>query len=483
MGYNIDGLTYVVAEDLRAFGMDVVWNSGDRTLSITRGASTISPPPVPANLEPVGSAAFPFFYTDIVTYINGNRVDSYNIQGQTVVSIDDLVNVFGQSQWLGEERMFLAALAIPRPESMFITPTELHSLIQQGYPNLVVLGVATGANTIPGSFTLPEVYDATMVGGPYSEGSNVRHSRKPLEEMEDMLSRAGITADSLVVVYTNSANQGARMVWELTVLGLDVLYLDGGIPAWVAAGLPIGEATDILTAPPISDFKVVNYRQDEMNIGLAGVFHAVQNPDEWVIIDSRSAPEYEGLELRHGRLFSGRIAGAIHIEWTNAVVPDTGSHQIRPEAELREIFAPALDGRRVILYCHGGPRAAHSWLLLTNLGVEAYLFNGSWDAWAYALDPANNSPYRELAVQFTEAQPAAQQPAAQRPSLITTVLSVPAVHCPRCVLPVIAVLETLEGIVGFDTDFDERSISIVHYPHLTEATIRNALIAAGITVS
>jgi copper chaperone CopZ len=129
-------------------------------------------------------------------------------------------------------------------------------------------------------------------------------------------------------------------------------------------------------------------------------------------------------------------------------------------------------------------------MLLTNLGVEAYLFNGSWDAWAYALDPANNHPHRELALQFTEAQPASQLPAAPPPTtpttptaaMITTVLIIPSVHCARCSLPVIAAVEALSGVVSIETDYEVRSISIVHYPHLSEAEIRNAIIAAGITI-
>jgi len=291
---------------------------------------------------------------------------------------------------------------LTRPASIFISVDELNALIQEGHPNLVILGVEPGSDTIPGSFILT-LGQFTTVGGPYSEGSTVLHSRRTLAETEMILSIAGITADSLVVVYTNAPHNAARMVWELTVLGLDVRYLDGGIPAWVAAGLPTGDSIDMLTADVTpSEFRVVNYRHDEMNISFAEIFHAIQNPDQWLIIDSRTAEEFAGLEARMGRTIAGRIAGSINIDWQSAVVPGTGNHQIRPEAELREIFAPALDGRSVIVFCHGAPRGAHSWMLLKELGVDVYLFNGSWDAWAYALDPANNHPYHELVVQFTE---------------------------------------------------------------------------------
>jgi hypothetical protein len=110
MGYNINGWTYVVAEDLPAYGKNVIWNPQTRTLSITMGAgSPMTPRPIPENFAPVGSVAFPFIHTDIVTYIAGQRVSSYNIQGQTVIRIDDLVAAFGVSRWDSVRRELLVA--------------------------------------------------------------------------------------------------------------------------------------------------------------------------------------------------------------------------------------------------------------------------------------------------------------------------------------------------------------------------------------
>jgi hypothetical protein len=104
MGYNINGWTYVVAEDLAAFGLSVVWDGVARTLSIARGASTMQPPTVSVNCQPVGSVAFPYLFTDIVAFINGQRVNSFNIDGRTVVLVDEIATAFGQVQWLATER-------------------------------------------------------------------------------------------------------------------------------------------------------------------------------------------------------------------------------------------------------------------------------------------------------------------------------------------------------------------------------------------
>jgi uncharacterized protein YkwD len=108
-GYNIDMCTYVVAEDLAAYGISVRWNAAYRMLSLTRGESKKAPRPVPINYEREGSIAFRYIYTDIVTYINGRRVTSYNVQGSTVVKIDDVAAAFGQIIWNGERRELYAS--------------------------------------------------------------------------------------------------------------------------------------------------------------------------------------------------------------------------------------------------------------------------------------------------------------------------------------------------------------------------------------
>lgn len=122
MGYNIDGWTYVIAEDLRAFGLSVAWDGIGRSLSITRGTSTMAPRPVPQNMARVGSVAFPYVHTDIITYINNRQVISYNIQGSTVVRVDDVANAFGQISWDSVERMVLASTDGSVPQRPRVPP-------------------------------------------------------------------------------------------------------------------------------------------------------------------------------------------------------------------------------------------------------------------------------------------------------------------------------------------------------------------------
>ena len=73
--YAANGTSVIVAEYLRNFGFDVVWNETERTLSITKNADTT---PIEMNVVKYGVPGSEFsdlLYTDIAVYTdNKNRV-------------------------------------------------------------------------------------------------------------------------------------------------------------------------------------------------------------------------------------------------------------------------------------------------------------------------------------------------------------------------------------------------------------------------
>ena len=90
--YNIGGKLGVVAEDLTDYGFSVVWNGESRTLSVTRNEN-----PTVKNVlfeekktQNIGAKTKAVLYTDIVTYLDGNVVQSFNIDGQTIIYFSEL---------------------------------------------------------------------------------------------------------------------------------------------------------------------------------------------------------------------------------------------------------------------------------------------------------------------------------------------------------------------------------------------------------
>ena len=102
--YNVDGNTFVVAEDLLGYGFGVTWNGEARTLDIKfTSDKTISPLPTEKSTLPSGIFRCNYFYTDIKTYVDGKEVPAYNIDGQTLIQLDCLA-VYGPLVWDGNTR-------------------------------------------------------------------------------------------------------------------------------------------------------------------------------------------------------------------------------------------------------------------------------------------------------------------------------------------------------------------------------------------
>lgn len=112
--YNVDGYTYIVVEDLSKFGFNVTWNAGKRTLSVAKNnyASTVTSNYVKPTISAskVGTKSYNILYTDIVTYVNGKSVQSYNINGKTLIQFDSL-GAFGPILWDPFKREISLAVA------------------------------------------------------------------------------------------------------------------------------------------------------------------------------------------------------------------------------------------------------------------------------------------------------------------------------------------------------------------------------------
>ena len=84
-----------------------------------------------------------------------------------------------------------------------------------------------------------------------------------------------------------------------------------------------------------------------------------------------------------------RIPGAVNLP-TTAHVDERG--MLREPDALRRTFAERgiTDGVAVGAYCGSGITAAHTALVLAEIGIDAKLFHGSWSQWS-------NTPGRPVA--------------------------------------------------------------------------------------
>ncbi len=215
---------------------------------------------------------------------------------------------------------------------------------------------------IPGAVNLPapatDSLDANRQGFPI-----------PTERAKELFRAAGINQASRVVVYDDQGNRfSSRVFYVLEFFGhRHVQVLDGGIGKWQSEGR---EMTANMPPAALGDFEPVP--NPSVIAGAEWVGHRLNDPGV-KIVDARSTPEYQ----------SGRIPGAVHIEWTRTLAPGV-IKAFLPAPQLEQLFSEAQITRdgEVVTYCQMGMRAADIYFALRLLGYpRVRLYDGSWAEW------------------------------------------------------------------------------------------------------
>ena len=203
-------------------------------------------------------------------------------------------------------------------------------------------------------------------------GAGGRHPLPAPEAFQAAMRRAGVRDDRPVVAYDQGEPGGAARAWWL--LGWfghrDARVLDGGLGAWVAAGLPLTTET---ADPDPGDFTARPGGRSLLDAAGAARLAAAG-----VLLDARAPARYQGLDEPVDPV-AGHIPGA-----RNAPMADLiGDHGLVPPASLRRLLDRhgARPGTPVGVYCGSGVVAAHVVLACEVAGIPASLYAGSWSDW------------------------------------------------------------------------------------------------------
>lgn len=229
---------------------------------------------------------------------------------------------------------------------------------------------------IPGAYFLDN--EAELVG--QMTGQNGRHPLPDLARFVQLLQQYQLNKETQIVIYDASqAHMAARTWWLLRWAGFNqVMILDGGWQAWLAAG---GVTDNHLELPPVPEQRVaVTIEPQQPTVDAAAIVAQLDQPI-YTLVDARAAERYRG-EKEPIDPVAGRIPGALNRPTSQNLQPDGHFKSVEQlRAEFNELLGD-VDVSAVVHYCGSGMTACHNIFAMELAGLSgASLYPGSWSEW------------------------------------------------------------------------------------------------------
>ncbi|MGV0624810.1 sulfurtransferase [Mycolicibacter minnesotensis] len=272
-------------------------------------------------------------------------------------------------------------------DKVLITADELAELLRSGDP-VTVLDVRWSLEAPDGR---PAYLQGHLPGAVYvsledelSDHSVPDRGRHPLptgRNLEDAARRWGVRRGRPVVVYDDWHRAGSgRLWWLLSTSGVTgVRILDGGLPAWIAAGGAV-EAGEVVPEPGN-----VTLLPEDLYDGILPTLTADEAGDgagtgTLSLLDARAPERFRG-EVEPIDATAGHIPGASNLPFTALLAAD-GTFAPN-EAIIRLLADRGVDTAHPVgAYCGSGVSATVIVAALAAVGRSAALFPGSWSQWS-----------------------------------------------------------------------------------------------------
>ncbi len=206
------------------------------------------------------------------------------------------------------------------------------------------------------------------------------------KNIELLFGELGIDNNDLIVVYDDKGSADAMRLWCL-LKNYDfdsVKILNGGLKSWGSVGGKL--TTDPFSYNP-TQFYLPEKSSKNLWIDKDELMDLISDESKNVIlIDTRSAEEYRGNQIKKAASKGGRIPTSIHIDWAEAVDLED-SKEFRSIQELEKIYEDLKMSTKdtIVVYCHTGYRSSLTTFVLRELmGFENVRnYDGSWLEWSY----------------------------------------------------------------------------------------------------
>ncbi|WP_428034062.1 sulfurtransferase [Amphritea sp.] len=273
----------------------------------------------------------------------------------------------------GEERMFTTLISVAELDTLLqADPAATVVLDCRSYLTAPEKGEAVyREGHLPGAGYLHLEEDLSAPITPQSG----RHPLPDLTKLAQTFRSRGVSKETQVVVYDDCGGaMAARAWWLFRLLGhRQVAVLDGGYPAWLAAGLAV---TDRLPSPVPGTFVA----EPEMSLILP-LEQVAGSVSAGLLIDARTPERFRG-EQEPIDPIAGHIPGAVNRPLQLNL---TAEGLFKSAEQLRQEWLGFLTGyqpQQVAHYCGSGVTACHNLLAMEHAGLHgAKVYPGSWSEW------------------------------------------------------------------------------------------------------
>ena len=272
------------------------------------------------------------------------------------------------------------------PESdTFISPAELASQLERSDLNVVDASWYLPAD---GRDPRAEFLSSRVPGAQFFDIDTVadlEHACPHMLPSEPVFTQCvqalGIGANSRVVVYDGKGLfSAARAWWMFRVFGHDrVQILEGGLPAWIAAGYDTEQGEPAVARPGVG---FVAAHQPAWLADAEGVQAALSSGSH-TVVDARSASRFAGEEAEpRAGVRPGHIPSSTNLHYAQILSGDPTV--LKPHSELEALFDDVGAGhdQPVVTTCGSGISACLLALALHELGRSPVaVYDGSWAEW------------------------------------------------------------------------------------------------------
>jgi thiosulfate/3-mercaptopyruvate sulfurtransferase len=288
----------------------------------------------------------------------------------------------------------LTALAVlATTPGLLVSPADLAAALKD--PATVVIAVGDR----PGDFEAGHIPGARFVryGDIAIDKGAIRSELPPVEQLRSVLTAAGISNTSKVVIY-GSPISAARMFFTLDYLGHpNARLLNGGLNAWKANGGALETGPAPSPKPPafaeatagrqVPSPTLTPTVQPDRVVTADWIKERLSTP-KLTLLDARPDNEFTGADGgMNGMHVPGHLPGARQLVW-NTLLDSTG--RFLPDAELKKKFEAigAQAGTPLVSYCMVGMRASVTYFVARHLGYDARMYDGSIEDWTERKLPA-----------------------------------------------------------------------------------------------